>query len=80
LRKIVTAQIAEITSSELEKICANLSAKLLGKILEKIPENKKPKRGRNTVSFKSILIARKLKFFASAKKRGKLEIAKEKSN
>ena len=57
------AQAAEITRSVLEKICANLSAKLLGKVREKIPENKKPIKGKNTVSFKSIFLGEKLRDF-----------------
>ncbi len=52
--KVRTAQIAAEISKVLEKIWANLSAKFLFKILEKKPENKKPKSGKNTVSFKSI--------------------------
>jgi hypothetical protein len=62
-RKIITAQIAEITKSALEKIWANLSEKFLGKRREKIPENKKPKSGKKTVSLRSILIARKVENF-----------------
>ena len=48
--------MAEAMSKVLEKICANLSEKFFGKIREKIPENKKPKSGRKTVSLRSILI------------------------
>ncbi len=54
-KKIVTAQAAEIRRSVVEKTWANLSAEVFGKTREKNPENKNPIRGKNTVSFKSIL-------------------------
>lgn len=57
------AQIAAVTKSAEEKICANLSAKFLLKILERNPENKKPKSGKKTVSLRSIFYENLYEFF-----------------
>lgn len=72
--KVMTAQIAEITKSVLEKICANLSAKFLLKMREKNPENRKPKSGRKTVSLRSIFY----EIFLEKVDRFNLEIVTEK--
>ena len=65
--KTIVAQMAEPNIKAVVKYWANLSEKpwlfLLGIIRDKIPENKKPIRGRKIVSLASMEIDKKLKKF-----------------